>query len=329
MNALDIYSVRPGDLQSVEEEVRQCEDAWRKAGGVAVADAQVEQARRHAQRLQGDLDRADALSRPGVRLRFYRFIHLLGRLGVARCGKWRFFGIVSAVALGLSMPAVMFVTPTLTADLIVSAFLTLLSAAAAAAVVIGCWPDEPHLRTYQQLQAEWLARKRQAEALRPSAQRAWAGYESLASQQALFDRLERARRRKADLVSLLASAKYRLLHTDWRALKDVAFEQFLADVFHALGYGVQTTRGSGDQGVDLIVTGKGRRIAVQAKGYTGNVGNHAVMEVVAGMTFYRCDSCVVVTNSSFTRHAQELAAGVGCRLVDGGEIPDLIEGRIY
>jgi hypothetical protein len=121
----------------------------------------------------------------------------------------------------------------------------------------------------------------------------------------------------------------RLLRTNWRALRDTPFEDFLQQVFEALGYSVQTTKASGDQGLDLILTGKGRRIGVQAKGYTDNVGNHAVMEAHAGTDYYRCDCCVVITNSDFTRQARELAARIGCRLISGSEIPDLILGRIY
>ena len=100
-------------------------------------------------------------------------------------------------------------------------------------------------------------------------------------------------------------------------------------MFESLGYQTQVTKASGDQGADLLVIGKGRKIAVQAKGYADGVGNHAVMEVVAGMNFYQCNSCLVVTNSYFTQAAISLAVANGCRLVDGAQIIELIEGRIY
>ncbi len=66
---------------------------------------------------------------------------------------------------------------------------------------------------------------------------------------------------------------------------------------------------------------------MQAKGYSGNVGNHAVMEASAGMIHYRCDCCLVVTNSDFTKPARVLAHSVGCRLVAGHQMPDLIAGN--
>jgi HJR/Mrr/RecB family endonuclease len=58
------------------------------------------------------------------------------------------------------------------------------------------------------------------------------------------------------------------------------------------------------------------------------VGNGAVQEAYAGMAFYRCDTCMVITNSEFTPKAVELAGRIGCVLIDGSRIPKLIEGRM-
>ena len=99
-------------------------------------------------------------------------------------------------------------------------------------------------------------------------------------------------------------------------------------VFEILGYQVQKTKASGDQGVDLVVSRGGASIAVQAKGYKNSVGNKAVQEVHAGMVFYRCGRCVVVTNSTFTSGARDLARATDCMLIEGSQIPDLIMGKI-
>jgi len=56
-----------------------------------------------------------------------------------------------------------------------------------------------------------------------------------------------------------------------------------------------------------VVGCNGRTIAVQAKCYAHPVGNSAVQEVYAGMQFYACHSCVVITSSSFTQGGVELA----------------------
>lgn len=137
-----------------------------------------------------------------------------------------------------------------------------------------------------------------------------------------------AHQRHRQLVQVLNSRRYQLIHTDWRALRGTAFEDFLGEVFHELGYTVSKTKSTGDQGVDLLLSGGGRRIAVQAKGYKDSVGNKPVQEVYAGMTHYQCDVCVAVTNSHFTSGARDLARSVGCLLIDANQIPDLIEGKI-
>jgi hypothetical protein len=103
-------------------------------------------------------------------------------------------------------------------------------------------------------------------------------YELLAVRQAK-EEYEVAHERHQKLIQLLRSRRYQLIQTDWRSLRGIAFEDFLGDVFEELGYSVDKTKTTGDQGVDLILTGKGGRIAVQAKGYKDNVGNGSVQEV--------------------------------------------------
>jgi len=86
------------------------------------------------------------------------------------------------------------------------------------------------------------------------------------------------------------------------------FERYLQQLFTKLGYSVQHIGNShGDYGGDLIITKDSTRTLVQAKRYTGKVGIAAVQEVVAGKNKYSCQKTMVVTNSSFTRQAWELA----------------------
>ncbi|HUT94167.1 MAG TPA: restriction endonuclease [Thermoguttaceae bacterium] len=119
-----------------------------------------------------------------------------------------------------------------------------------------------------------------------------------------------------------------LLGRDWRSLRSVAFEAFLEEVFAQLGYGVETTKVTGDQGADLIVVKNGCKIAIQVKGYFHSVSNSAVQEAYAAMRYYDCKGCSVITNSRFTASAQELAAKIGCVLIDEDSLPSLVMGRV-
>lgn len=103
------------------------------------------------------------------------------------------------------------------------------------------------------------------------------------------------------------------------------FEEYLRKLFVALGYRqVTATPASGDFGADLIMVDAktGRKIAVQAKFYTGNapLGNTPVQEVVASLSHYGAQDGWVVTNNRFSQPARELAKDNGVRLIDGAEL---------
>ena len=85
------------------------------------------------------------------------------------------------------------------------------------------------------------------------------------------------------------------------------FEQFVANLFNKMGYDATVTKHSGDQGIDVLAEKNGTKIGIQAKCYSGSVGNSAIQEAVAGKSYYRVDKVIVVTNNFFTPSAIELA----------------------
>ena len=85
------------------------------------------------------------------------------------------------------------------------------------------------------------------------------------------------------------------------------FEEFVGLLFKKMGYSSRVTKQSGDQGLDVIALKNGKKIGIQAKCYSGTVGNSAVQEAVAGKSFYSCDKVIVITNNYFTPAAIELA----------------------
>lgn len=70
---------------------------------------------------------------------------------------------------------------------------------------------------------------------------------------------------------------------------------------------VEVTKSSGDQGVDIIAYKHRKKYGIQCKYYTYPVGNKAVQEAYAGANFYDCNKAMVMTNTTFTRSATELA----------------------
>lgn len=103
------------------------------------------------------------------------------------------------------------------------------------------------------------------------------------------------------------------------------FELYISQILGNIGfYNIQTTKGSGDQGVDILAEKEGMKYAFQCKRYDKPVGNKAVQEVFAGKFFYHCHVAVVVTNNYFTQSAKELANENGVVLWDRDKLDSLI-----
>lgn len=93
------------------------------------------------------------------------------------------------------------------------------------------------------------------------------------------------------------------------------YEYFCADKLRISGFSnVKVTKGSGDQGIDVIAYKNGKKYAIQCKYYTSPVGNKAIQEAFAGAKFYDCDIAAVMTNNTFTKSARELANKLGVEL---------------
>jgi restriction system protein len=108
-------------------------------------------------------------------------------------------------------------------------------------------------------------------------------------------------------------------------LNGYEFEGFLRELFSKMGYSVHHTPLSGDQGADLVIEKYGEKIVVQAKCYSGTIGNFAVQEIVAACLFYGAHRGMVVTNSYFTPAAIELASANNVELIDRKRLAELIE----
>jgi len=102
------------------------------------------------------------------------------------------------------------------------------------------------------------------------------------------------------------------------------FEHYLGILFQAHGYRTEVTPSAGDYGADLILSKDGKRIAVQAKRYSSNIGVAAVQEVQAAIGYYKVTEGWVVTNRGYTKQAKELAASNSVRLIDREELIELI-----
>ena len=120
---------------------------------------------------------------------------------------------------------------------------------------------------------------------------------------------------------------------DWRRFRKAdfdemdgwEFEEYVAELLMRTGFiHVEVTKGSGDQGVDILAQRDGVSYGIQCKHYTSKVPNKAVQEAYAGAEFYGCEVPVVVTNSYFFPSALELADEIGVELWDRDRLKQLI-----
>lgn len=123
----------------------------------------------------------------------------------------------------------------------------------------------------------------------------------------------------------LAEENEQIWIEDIDQLNGYEFEEFLKNLFIKMGYQVEQTKLSGDQGADLVVVKFGEKAVIQAKCYSGKVGNYAVQEIFAAMNFYKAQKGMVVTNNYFTPAAFELANANNVELVDRNGLEALIK----
>ena len=75
-------------------------------------------------------------------------------------------------------------------------------------------------------------------------------------------------------------------------------------------------------GADVIAYKDNIKYVIQVKFYNNPVGNKAVQEVVGAIGMYKANKGIVVTNSTFTSSAIELAQANNIELVDGEKIEE-------
>lgn len=104
------------------------------------------------------------------------------------------------------------------------------------------------------------------------------------------------------------------------------FEYWCAALLKANGFKrVEVTKGSGDQGVDILATKDEIRYAIQCKCYHADLGNKPVQEINAGRQMYKCHVAAVMTNRGFTQGAQELANATGVLLWGRNKLLEMIK----
>lgn len=134
------------------------------------------------------------------------------------------------------------------------------------------------------------------------------------------ERSERLRRqaRRADL-------KLAQLST----LTAEGFEEFVAEVFEALGYAVEAVGGTGDEGADLRLVHNGLRAVVQCKYHSRGVIGSAELQKFLGTVHHTgSHKGFFVTTRTFSLAAEKFVADHPIELIDGPRLVELVQDAI-
>ena len=106
----------------------------------------------------------------------------------------------------------------------------------------------------------------------------------------------------------------------WQSLDGIGFERELAALFRALGYRVESTPVSGDQGIDLILRKDGKLAVVQCKAHKNGVGPAVARNLLGSMVGYGAQSAVLACTGGFSRGVYEWVEGKPIWLLSMEEI---------
>lgn len=111
------------------------------------------------------------------------------------------------------------------------------------------------------------------------------------------------------------------------SLSYTEFENYLADLWAAMGCGIETTQRSDDGGIDVYAypPGETRPIVIQAKHYnpTTRVGVTKVREIAGAAQRENTPYAALVTTSTFTKAATKEARQMDVDLIDGAKLDEL------
>lgn len=107
------------------------------------------------------------------------------------------------------------------------------------------------------------------------------------------------------------------------------FEEFVAEVFEALGYDVEHVGGTGDQGADLLLRRDGLIAVVQCKYHSrGVVGSPELQKFLGTIHHTKSHKGFFVTTRTFSLAAEKFVAEHAIELIDGPRLVELVQDAI-
>ncbi len=129
-------------------------------------------------------------------------------------------------------------------------------------------------------------------------------------------RAERAQREAEE-------ARGRKLIGYWMTLSGTEFERELGILYGYLGFGVELTPSSGDQGVDLILRKDGKTTIVQCKSHKNPVGPAVARELYGSLAASGADDAILACTGGFTQGVREFVRDKAIGLIAAPELAEM------
>lgn len=124
---------------------------------------------------------------------------------------------------------------------------------------------------------------------------------------------------------------FELMDSDINTLSGVEFEKICQKLVEKMGFATETTKASGDGGIDLIAYNNQPLLAgkyiIQCKRYSGSVGEPIIRDLYGVVMSERANKGILMTTGYFTKSAITFANGKPIELIDGKEMQGLLSNN--
>ena len=134
-------------------------------------------------------------------------------------------------------------------------------------------------------------------------------------------------------VSANIQHQYNVAYENINSLSGVEFERVCKRLLENMGFDVETTKTTGDGGIDLIAYNhqpllSGKYI-IQCKRYTGSVGEPVIRDLYGVITSERANKGILMTSGTVTKQARLFAQDKPIELIDGVKMQELLKEFYY
>jgi hypothetical protein len=148
------------------------------------------------------------------------------------------------------------------------------------------------------------------------------------------ERLAALRQEHAALLEerrqLMASGQVQraaLLQREWKAMREVEWEDYVVEVCRTLGATVERLPAAPDAPGTLLADFGDRRVVILTRGEGHVVNSGVVQQAMASRERHGAGRCAALVNRRFTGAAQDYAARHDCVLIGVEEFPDFVMGK--